>query len=134
MNLGAQSEDIGKLILRLTVGILILFHGVAKLLNLETLSFIKSKLVEFGMPELLSYGVFLGEIVAPLMLILGIYARFGGFIVFINMIFAVFLVHSHDLFTLTDHGGWRLELQGLFLFCSLAIVFIGSGRIAVKPD
>ena len=134
MNLLTRSEDIGKLLLRLSVGILMLFHGVSKLRNLETLGFIKNKLTMFSMPELLAYGVFLGEIVAPLLVIIGIYARFGGFIIFINMLFAIVLVHSNDLFALTDHGGWRLELQGLFLFGSLVIALIGSGRIAAKPD
>jgi putative oxidoreductase len=50
------------------------------------------------------------------------------------MIFAIFLVHSHQLLMLTKQGGWQLELQGFYLFCGLALAFLGSGKIAVKPD
>ena len=134
MNMATQSDDIGKLILRLMLGVLMLFHGVAKILNMGTLDFIKSKLVDFGMPDLLAYGVYIGEIVAPLLIIFGIYTRFGGFIIFVNMIFAIFLVHAHELLSLTQHGGWALELQGFYLLSALVIVLVGSGRIAVRPD
>jgi putative oxidoreductase len=68
------------------------------------------------------------------MIILGIQARIGGLIVVLNMLFAILLVHTGDLFSLTDHGGWRLELQGFYLFGGLAIMFLGSGRMAIKPD
>jgi putative oxidoreductase len=52
----------------------------------------------------------------------------------VNMVFAIVLVHSGELFLLTKNGGWQLELQGMFLFGALAIVFLGSGRMAVRPD
>jgi putative oxidoreductase len=129
-----HNDAVGKLILRLTLGILILFHGVAKLLHPGSLEFINSQLTQLGLPTAVAYGVYVGEILAPLMIILGIFASYGGLIVVINMIFAIVLVHTGDLFALTDHGGWRLELQGFYLFCGLAIVFLGSGRLAVRPD
>jgi putative oxidoreductase len=129
-----KSDSVGKLVLRLTVGILMLFHGVAKVLHPGTLDFIGGALTGAGLPEVLAYGVYLGEIIAPLMIILGYQARIGGLIIVINMIFAIVLMHSGDLFSLTEHGGWRLELQGFYLFGGLAIMFLGSGRMAVKPD
>ena len=129
-----KSDSVGKLVLRLTVGILMLFHGVAKVLHPGTLDFIGGALTGAGLPEVLAYGVYLGEIIAPLMIILGFQARIGGLILVINMIFAIVLMHSGDLFSLTEHGGWRLELQGFYLFGGLAIMFLGSGRMAVKPD
>ncbi len=129
-----RSEDIAKFILRITVGLLILFHGVAKLVNLQTLDFIKNQLEGTGMPPIFAYGVYVGEIVAPLLIILGIYSRFGGFLIFVNMLFAIILVHANDLLSLTEHGGWRLELQALLLVGGLVIMLIGSGRYAIKPD
>ena len=129
-----KSDSVGKLVLRLTVGILMLFHGVAKVLHPGTLDFIGGALTGAGLPEVLAYGVYLGEIIAPLMIILGFQARIGGLILVINMIFAIVLMHSGDLFSLTEHGGWRLELQGFYLFGGLAIMFLGSGRMAVRPD
>ena len=129
-----RNDAVGKLILRLTVGVLMLFHGISKLFNPGTIGFIGSKLTEAGLPEALSYGVYIGEILAPLMIIAGLLCRAGAAIVVINMLFAILLVHSGDIFALTEHGGWRLELQGFYLLGSLAILFLGSGRYAFKPD
>jgi putative oxidoreductase len=126
-------EDTGKLILRLTVGGLMLFHGIAKLLNQDSVEFIGGRLTDAGLPSLLAYGVYLGEIVAPLMIIAGVLTRVGGLIIAVNMLFAILLVHTGDLLSLTDHGGWRLELQGFYLFGGLALMFLGSGKFAVRP-
>ena len=134
MNTLLHNDALGKLILRLTVGILTLFHGIAKITNPGTVDYISGVLSSSGLPSVLAYGVYVGEVIAPLMIIAGVYTRYGAMIVVINMLFAVFLMHSGDLFSLTDHGGWRLELQGFYLFGALAIMFLGSGRQAVKPD
>ena len=129
-----KNDAAGKLILRLTVGGLMLFHGISKLLNPGSVGFISSKLAAAGLPEALAYGVYIGEILAPLMIMAGLLCRAGAAIIVINMLFAIFLVHTGDIFALTEHGGWRLELQGFYLFGSLALVFLGSGRYALKPD
>jgi putative oxidoreductase len=134
MNTLLHNDALGKLILRLTVGILMLFHGIAKITNPGTVDYIGGVLSSSGLPSVLAYGVYVGEVIAPLMIIAGIYSRYGAMLVVINMLFAVFLMHSGDLFSLTEHGGWRLELQGFYLFGALAIMFLGSGRQAVKPD
>ena len=129
-----HNDALGKLILRLTVGVLMLFHGIAKIMNPGTVDFISGSLAGSGLPSIMAYGVYIGEVIAPVMIILGVFCRYGAIIVVINMVFAIFLMHSGELFALTDHGGWRLELQGFYLFGALAIVFLGSGRQAVKPD
>ncbi|MGI9227547.1 MAG: DoxX family protein [Gammaproteobacteria bacterium] len=134
MNNIFQNDDIGKLIMRLMIGFLMLFHGVAKIINLGSLEFIQGQLLNNSLPEILVYGVYIGEILAPLMIILGVFTRVGGLIIFVNMIFAIYLVHAHELVSLGQHGGWAIELQGLYLFGALAIMFLGSGNIAVRPD
>jgi putative oxidoreductase len=130
-----QSDDAGKLVLRLTVGILILFHGVAKLLNFETATAgIVKQVAAMGLPDYVAYGVYVGEVLAPLMLILGFFTRLGGLLVVANMMFALVLVHSSQLLMLSKQGGWLLELQGFYLLGGLAIYFLGSGKFAVRPD
>ena len=129
-----HNDAAGKLVIRLTLGTLMLFHGIAKVLHPATLDYISANLAAKGLPGVLSYGVYVGEIIAPLMIVLGFHARIGGLLVAINMVFAILLMHSGDLFSLTEHGGWRLELQGFYLFCGLAVMLLGSGRLAVKPD
>jgi len=128
-----QDDSLGKLILRLTLGILMLFHGVAKMMNPDSLGFISGMLQGADLPVELAYGVYVGEVLAPLLLILGIFSRTAGLIITINMLFALWLAHTADIFTITPQGGWGLELQGFYLFCGLAIVFLGSGRYAAKP-
>ncbi|MDN5752974.1 MAG: DoxX family protein [Nitrosospira sp.] len=130
----SQNDALGKLILRLTVGFLILFHGTFKILNPDSLNFIKTKLAAIDLPTVLAYGVYVGEVIAPLMIILGFFSRIGALLVLGNMIFALILVHRAEFLTLTNTGGWALELQGFYLFSSLAILFLGSGKMAIRPD
>lgn len=129
-----RNDNLGKLILRVTVGVLILLHGVHKIFNPGSLDFISKQLSSINLPHALAYGVYVGEVIAPLMIILGIFSRVGGLLVFGNMIFAIVLAHRSELFTLTGTGGWALELQGFYLFSGLAVLFLGSGRIAIRPD
>ncbi|MFV1973826.1 MAG: DoxX family protein [Thiohalobacterales bacterium] len=129
-----MNDAAGKLVIRLTVGVLMLFHGVGKLLDPGKLDFIGSKLAGAGLPEIIAWGAYVGEIIAPVMIIIGVLTRLGAGLIVINMLFAVGLVHMGDIFALTDFGGWRLELQGFYLFGALAIMLLGSGRYAVKPD
>lgn len=129
------NDTLGKLVLRLTVGGLMLFHGIGKLSNTSSLELIGGRLIEHGLPGFIAYGVYLGEVLAPLMLIAGIYSRYGAGLIMINMLFAIGLVHMADIFALNPRGGsWRLELQGFYLFGAIAVMFLGSGRLALKPD
>ncbi|HTE15611.1 MAG TPA: DoxX family protein [Burkholderiales bacterium] len=125
-----MSEDTGKLILRLTLGVFILLHGYAKIVN--GVGGIGTSLTNAGLPAWVSYGVYIGEVLAPLLVILGFYARVGGAIIVINMIFAIALSHSKQLFELSKSGGWALELQGFFLLAALVIVLIGPGRFSIN--
>jgi putative oxidoreductase len=135
MNYSVLGDDIGKLVLRLTLGVLIALHGVSKLMNFQAASAgLAKQVVALGLPEFVAYGVYVGEVVAPVLLILGVLSRVGGVLVVINMLFAVVMVHSQQLFMLTKTGGWQLELQAFYLFCGLVVALIGSGRYAVRPD
>ena len=126
-------EELAKLVLRIAVGLLVLLHGIAKILNPDSLGFIGSKLTEFGIPSEIAYAVYLGEVLGPL-IIFGYFARAGALLVIGNMLVAILLVHAGELFQLTSHGGWALELQGLYLLAALAIALQGSGKYAIRPD
>ena len=122
--------DIGKLILRLSLGGMMLLHGIAKLNH--GMGWIGDSLSRHGLPEFLAYGVFVGEIAAPIMVIIGLYTRVGAGLMVINMLFALFLAHSGQILSLGSHGGWAIELQAFYLFTALAITFLGAGRFALK--
>lgn len=122
-------DDLGKLVLRLGLGILLLLHGLAKLDG--GVDWISGMVAARGLPGFVAYGVYIGEIVAPVLVILGLYARVGGLIVVINMLFVFTLVHLGDLFSLGKSGGWALELQGLYLVGGLAILLLGAGAYSL---
>ena len=124
-----RSDDTGKLVLRLGLGLIVLLHGIAKLSS--GLGFISGLLASHGLPPALAYGVYIGEIVAPLLLIVGFYTRPAAWIVAINMLVAIWLVRSKDLFVIGKTGGWAMELEGLMLIAALAVALMGAGRFSV---
>ena len=125
-----MNDNLGKLVLRVALGGMILMHGIAKLTG--GIDFITASVAGAGLPAFLAYGVYVGEVVAPLMLIAGFFARIGGVVIAINMLFAIGLVHRAELLTLNQTGGWSLELQGMFLFAAIAVALIGPGRLGVN--
>lgn len=121
--------DFGILIHRLSLSILMLLHGIAKLE--KGVSPIESLLAKSGIPEIIAYGVYIGEIVAPLLLIIGYRTRIAALIFAVNCLVAMFLVHSDEIFTITKTGGWGVELLGLYLFGSIVIFLLGPGKFAI---
>ncbi len=125
-----MNDDTGKLLLRLTLGILMLFHGVAKLRY--GVSGIEGMLQSHGLPGFFAYGVIIGEVLAPLLVISGFYARIGGVIIAFNMVVAIALAHGSQLFDIGKSGGWALELQGFFLLTSIVVALIGPGKFSIN--
>jgi putative oxidoreductase len=125
-----QKEDVGKFLLRLSIGGLMLIHGVNKVLsgNEDVTQILNS----VGIPAFFSFGVFLGEVIAPIMLIVGYKVRVGGFLIALNMLIAILLVHSAQLTQMNELGGWMIELNALYLLGALAIIFLGSGHLAIS--
>jgi putative oxidoreductase len=121
--------DAGRLVLRLTLGILILLHGIAKLSG--PLDPVVGMLAKVGLPSVLAYGVYVGEILAPILLIVGVWTRAAAIVIVINMIFAVVLAHTGELFAIGKSGGYALELQAMFAFMAIAIALLGAGRFSI---
>lgn len=126
---GGMSEDFAKLLLRVTLSILILFHGVAKIFG--GVGFITGLVAKIGLPPMFGYLVYVGEVIAPLFMLLGIWTRPAALVVAINMVVAIVLVHRGELLALTKNGGWALELQGLLLVSALTVALLGAGRYSV---
>jgi putative oxidoreductase len=124
-----NNSDLGKLILRVLVGTLLFFHGVNKLQH--GYGFVEQMLVKAGFPGYLSHGILVGELLAPFFMVLGLYTRQAALVQVVVMVMAIYLVHTKELFSLTAHGGYALELQAFYLFGSLAVFFFGAGRFTV---
>jgi putative oxidoreductase len=122
-------EDAGKLVLRAVLAAMLLFHGISKMHN--GIGFIADMLAKAGLPAVFGYGVYIGEVVAPLFILAGLFTRPAALVIAINMIVAVLLAHTSQFFTTNDTGGWALELQGMFFFAAIAIALMGAGRFSI---
>lgn len=116
----------GVLLLRFTVAGLMLFHGVAKLRN--GLGGIESLLAGQGLPTWFAYGVLVGEILAPLLILAGIWVRPAALVMAFNMVVAVALAHPSQLLTLGRSGGYGLEAQAFFFLCSVAVALLADRK------
>lgn len=126
----SYNVNFGKLFIRLYLGFFMLFHGYKKLL--VGTDKIESLLIEHGIPKVLAYGVYFTEIIIPILLIIGYFTRFSAFILILNMILAIYLVHSNDLFNVIDRtGGLVLELQYFYIFTALAVILLGPGKFSL---
>jgi putative oxidoreductase len=123
-----STDDAGKL-LRAVLAILLLFHGFSKLAG--GIGFITGMLEKAGLPGVFGYGVYVGEVVAPLLILAGVFTRPAALVVAINMVVALLLVHTGQFFTMSETGGWALELQGMYLGAALAVALLGAGRYSV---
>jgi putative oxidoreductase len=127
--MNTRLDDLGKLILRLTVGGLLLSHGLWKLRN--GIGFVQEQVSQNGLPEVVAYGVYVGEILAPVLVIMGILTRPAGLIIAFDLAMAVLLARRGDIGTIGPGGAWAIEAEAFFALGGLAIACLGAGRFAV---
>lgn len=131
MRFNDDSSSLGKLILRLAVAVLLAFHGVSKLRH--GVAWMAGPLHAHHLPAWLAYGVYVAEVVAPILLIAGILTRAAALAIVFEMMMAMFLVLGAKAFTIDRQtGALQGELQLLYLFGAAAIAFLGSGRFALS--
>ncbi|HEY2190528.1 MAG TPA: DoxX family protein [Caldimonas sp.] len=121
--------DAALLILRLVLGLMILVHGIGKLPHPP--EEITGLLAQANLPTALAWGVYVGEIAAPILLIIGVWTRLAAALIAVNMIVAVLLAHTGQLLSLDRGGGYALELQAMYLFTAVALALTGAGRFSV---
>ncbi|HEU4852021.1 MAG TPA: DoxX family protein [Telluria sp.] len=125
----ASHADLGRLILRVTLGVLILLHGIAKLRG--GIGFIEGVVTAHGLPAAFAYLVYVGEVLAPVLLIIGLWTRAAALVVLGNMLVAIALVHMGDLGRLNETGGWAIELQAMYIAAAATVALLGAGRYSV---
>lgn len=125
-----QNSDIAKLLLRVFVGVMTLFHGFDKVIN--GISGVKHLVTKAGLPEFIAYGVYVGEVIVPIFIILGLYARVASLVLSFNMLVAIYLAYGSSLFTLGKHGAPLIELPLFYMVASICIFLFGTGRYGVN--
>lgn len=123
-------DHFGKLVLRLSVGGLMLFHGIHKLTHGFTM--IGDMLVKNQLPRELMWGVIVGEVVAPVLLIVGWMTRPAAALVAFTMVMSIYLVFRDSLLTLNEFGALTYELNLIYLLGSVAILFLGAGAFSIS--
>jgi len=70
-------------------------------------------------------------LIAPIFVILGLYARVAAGVLAFNMFVAIYLAYGFSL-TISKYGGLSWETPLLFLIMSLLVILLGSGKYAVN--
>lgn len=119
------------LLLRIALGTMFLAHGLTKLLVFTpagTAGFFHS----IGFPGFLAYPVIAFEILAGILLVLGVYARWVGAIATVQL-FVASTVHFGNGWSFTNtNGGW--EYPVFLAMSALAVTLMGEGACALKPS
>ncbi|HMQ06082.1 MAG TPA: DoxX family protein [Saprospiraceae bacterium] len=117
-------SDIGKLILRLGMGALMLTHGYPKLLRLFSGQEIKfSDPLGIGALPSLIFAVF-AEVICSVAIMIGFKTRWASIPVIITMLTIFFVIHADDPFK-------RKELALAYAVTFIVIYFIGPGKYSV---
>ena len=119
---------IGVLVLRLTLAFSLFLNGWGKVLH--GIDFQMGMLAANGIPGFFMYFVYVSEVLAPILLALGLFTRLSALSVVATMI-TVMYVLPVPFFGLNQFGGWSMELQLLYLAVAVAMFFFGSGRYRV---
>ena len=131
------NEDLGKLILRVNLGFLMLFHGG------ETLLFTNNILENTDpVPDFIIWPLaVMSEVISSILIIFGVYTRVGGFFIAGFMFWAIMLRH-----TFGERNHWfdtarplaeglaahAMESQLFFLCGGLAVMMLGAGKYGLN--
>ncbi|WP_050872032.1 DoxX family protein [Comamonas testosteroni] len=111
-------------VLRVTLALLMLLHGWAKIRY--GIGSIEAKIESLGAPGFLAYAVYLGEVVAPLLLLVGLWVVPAALVIAVNMVVAFALMHTRQILMLNNTGGWALELQAFYFVSALVLAMAYS--------
>ncbi|MFN8343553.1 MAG: DoxX family protein [Spirosomataceae bacterium] len=118
--------DWGVFVLRVSVSLLLLTHGYGKLL-----SFLNGA---SDFPDPLHVGsqishalAVIGEVVAPLLIMAGLWTRLTAVVEIIHFLVVVFLMHANDPLSEREHGL-------LYLIAYITILLLGGGKYSLDES
>ena len=107
-----------------------LFHGIFKIVG--GVEGIEGMIESRGIPGVFAYGVYIGEILAPLMIIIGYKVRIAAIIEALTMLVAIYAAVGFEIFALNAYGGWIIESQMLYLLPCVALALMGGGKYGIS--
>lgn len=130
--IAAHATDIGKLILRVTIALFVFSYGIQKIMDPSMVGYIGSLFSELHLPALIAYGVYLGEVVAPILVIIGWRTKIAAMVMSFTMFTVILIGHTNQIFPPSEFVWSGIELQTLFLLNSFAVSCLGAGKFALS--
>ncbi len=127
-----RNKNTAIFLLRIAIPFTMLIYGIDKIRN--GTGFIGSLLEAYGLPLILANGVFVGEIIAPLMLLIGFRTRMAGLLLSFNCLLAILMAQTQNILTLNPFGGWSLDLLFIYLMAGIAFYYSGAGKHAISTS
>ena len=116
--------NLGLLIFRVLISGMMLFHGIPKIEKLFTLPISFADPLGVGSTTSLILTL-IGEVLAPIFIIIGFKTRWASIPAAITMAVAAFIVHTDDSF-------YKKEKAILYLICFVTIGLLGPGKYAIN--
>jgi len=127
-----SKQHIGLLLLRVSIASTMLIYGISKLSF--GIAYIKNLLEQYDLPTFLGYGVFVGEIIAPILIIIGFRTKLAGLVFAINCFVAIIMDSLLDILSLNEHGDWSIGLIFIYMMFGIAMYFVGAGKYALSTN
>src|SRR5258708_13778267 len=128
----SRTAPFGLLLLRVTLGALLIVHFLNKLL-IFTPAGTARMFGGLGLPPQLAYFVMTVEITTGLALIVGIWPRVAALVALPVLVAAVVFFHAHNGFAYTAPHGGGWEYPGFCAICLLGQVLRGRAAAALLP-
>lgn len=118
-------QPLALLVMRLTLGIIMVTHGYQKVSG--GLHHFADMVSGLGLPHWLGYVSFLAEFLGGILLLAGLFTRCAAIAICIDLGVAIWKVHLHN--GLTGKGGIEFPLAAATL--AFALIFFGAGAISL---
>jgi putative oxidoreductase len=115
--------NLSLLVLRVGTGLMLLTHGLPKLMHFEDMSGHFADPLHVG-PTVSLIIVLISEIICAFLLVIGLLSRPAAAVVFVEMCIILLFIHHHDPFA-------RQELAWHYLISSFTLLCCGPGRISI---
>ena len=119
-------KSLGLLILRVSIGMMLIHHGYEKLANIDNFADAFVRPLHLPFPVVLSYAAAFSEVVGSWLLITGLGARLGGLLIAGTASVGIY----HALMT-TGFNIYLLELLVLYLGGALCVTLNGAGQFSI---
>lgn len=127
-----SNQDIAALLLRLTLGIVLIAHSLYLKLMIFTLSGTAQFFNSIGLPTWLAYVVFFSEMIGGIALLLGVKTRWVAIGLLPILLGATWAHFGSGWLFSNPGGGWEYPL----VLALMAVIqfFLGSGRFALMQE